>query len=112
MFYYVFFFFKQKTAYEMLRSLVGSEMCIRDSHNTPAAYRFLGRLMGGCLRSGEPLPLSLAPRLWEALTGSQGSSSHLSSIHPQMAEFRPHGVIHEDTTTTRSEDMYLSLIHI
>ena len=27
-----FFFFKQKTAYEMLRSLVGSEMCIRDSH--------------------------------------------------------------------------------
>src|SRR5665254_24179 len=25
-----FFFFKQKTAYEMLRSLVGSEMCIRD----------------------------------------------------------------------------------
>eukprot|EP00658_Telonema_sp_P-2_P011720 TRINITY_DN14496_c0_g1_i1.p1 TRINITY_DN14496_c0_g1~~TRINITY_DN14496_c0_g1_i1.p1 ORF type:complete len:610 (+),score=133.65 TRINITY_DN14496_c0_g1_i1:50-1879(+) len=28
---YGFFFFKQKTAYEMLRSLVGSEMCIRDS---------------------------------------------------------------------------------
>eukprot|EP00658_Telonema_sp_P-2_P039889 TRINITY_DN28502_c0_g1_i1.p2 TRINITY_DN28502_c0_g1~~TRINITY_DN28502_c0_g1_i1.p2 ORF type:complete len:251 (+),score=61.58 TRINITY_DN28502_c0_g1_i1:53-805(+) len=28
-----FFFFKQKTAYEMLRSLVGSEMCIRDSLN-------------------------------------------------------------------------------
>ncbi len=26
----VFFFFEQKTAYEMLRSLVGSEMCIRD----------------------------------------------------------------------------------
>ena len=25
-----FFFFKQKTAYEMQRSLVGSEMCIRD----------------------------------------------------------------------------------
>ena len=27
---FVVFFFKQKTAYEMLRSLVGSEMCIRD----------------------------------------------------------------------------------
>ena len=27
---YYIFFFKQKTAYEMLRSLVGSEMCIRD----------------------------------------------------------------------------------
>ena len=29
----MFFFFKQKTAYEMLRSLVGSEMCIRDREN-------------------------------------------------------------------------------
>ena len=28
---FCFFFLKQKTAYEMLRSLVGSEMCIRDS---------------------------------------------------------------------------------
>src|SRR5674536_370928 len=27
---FFFVFFKQKTAYEMLRSLVGSEMCIRD----------------------------------------------------------------------------------
>src|SRR5674536_395731 len=27
---------KQKTAYEMLRSLVGSEMCIRDSHSVVA----------------------------------------------------------------------------
>ena len=38
-----FFFFKQKTAYEMLRSLVGSEMCIRDRLGRPAealaAYR-------------------------------------------------------------------------
>ena len=28
---FLVFFFKQKTAYEVLRSLVGSEMCIRDS---------------------------------------------------------------------------------
>src|SRR5450756_2362169 len=27
----MFFFFKQKTAYEIMPSLVGSEMCIRDS---------------------------------------------------------------------------------
>ena len=33
--YIGFFFFKQKTAYEMLRSLVGSEMCIRDSPRLP-----------------------------------------------------------------------------
>ena len=32
----VFFFFKQKTAYEMLRSLVGSEMCIRDRNKAVA----------------------------------------------------------------------------
>ena len=28
-----FFFFKQKTAYEMLRILVGSEMCKKDNIN-------------------------------------------------------------------------------
>eukprot|EP00658_Telonema_sp_P-2_P002912 TRINITY_DN11072_c0_g1_i4.p1 TRINITY_DN11072_c0_g1~~TRINITY_DN11072_c0_g1_i4.p1 ORF type:complete len:126 (+),score=32.29 TRINITY_DN11072_c0_g1_i4:51-428(+) len=37
-----FFFFKQKTAYEMLRSLVGSEMCIRD-RSTGSLY-FIARL--------------------------------------------------------------------
>ena len=31
---YVFFFFKQKTAYEISACLVGSEMCIRDSRKT------------------------------------------------------------------------------
>src|SRR5665648_1231742 len=30
---FFFFFFKQKTAYEIMPSLVGSEMCIRDRHN-------------------------------------------------------------------------------
>ena len=29
---FAFFFFKQKTAYEIASCLVGSEMCIRDSH--------------------------------------------------------------------------------
>ena len=29
--YHAFFFFKQKTAYEISACLVGSEMCIRDS---------------------------------------------------------------------------------
>src|SRR5450756_2738961 len=32
-----FFFFKQKTAYEIMPSLVGSEMCIRDSKHTAQA---------------------------------------------------------------------------
>ena len=30
-FLFIYFFFKQKTAYEIMPSLVGSEMCIRDS---------------------------------------------------------------------------------
>ena len=34
-----FFFFKQKTVYEMLRSLVGSEMCIRDSRTQSEGSR-------------------------------------------------------------------------
>eukprot|EP00831_Metopus_contortus_P080222 TRINITY_DN8163_c0_g2_i1.p1 TRINITY_DN8163_c0_g2~~TRINITY_DN8163_c0_g2_i1.p1 ORF type:complete len:204 (+),score=38.66 TRINITY_DN8163_c0_g2_i1:18-629(+) len=33
-----FFFFKQKTAYEMQRGLVGSEMCIRDRVSTVQLY--------------------------------------------------------------------------
>ena len=33
-----FFFFKQKTAYEIMPSLVGSEMCIRDSKNNLVKY--------------------------------------------------------------------------
>src|SRR5674536_395620 len=37
----LFFFFKQKTAYEMLRSLVGSEICIRDSKGTKANDTFM-----------------------------------------------------------------------
>ena len=45
----VFFFFKQKTAYEMLRSLVGSEMCIRDRpcsvHDVNAARDYAERLL-------------------------------------------------------------------
>ena len=32
---FLLFLFKQKTAYEMLRSRVGSEMCIRDSGEMP-----------------------------------------------------------------------------
>ena len=51
-----FFFFKQKTAYEILSGLVGSEMCIRD------------RLVAVAAR-GRPWPLVAAAargrgRLW------------------------------------------------
>src|SRR5674536_97066 len=51
-----FFFFKQKTAYEMLRSLVGSEMCIRDSAVDVAAMVKAGlmrRAKGGVKLLGD-----------------------------------------------------------
>ncbi len=57
-----FFFFKQKTAYEISECLVGSEMCIRDSNNVMVEYlnyeaitdkkcmecKVLPACMGGC----------------------------------------------------------------
>ncbi len=36
-----FFFFKQKTAYEISTCLVGSEMCVRDSHSIVVERRTL-----------------------------------------------------------------------
>eukprot|EP00658_Telonema_sp_P-2_P076556 TRINITY_DN6726_c0_g1_i1.p1 TRINITY_DN6726_c0_g1~~TRINITY_DN6726_c0_g1_i1.p1 ORF type:complete len:188 (+),score=60.03 TRINITY_DN6726_c0_g1_i1:21-584(+) len=50
---FYFFFFKQKTAYEMLRSLVGSEMCIRDRLKSCPEYGvFEMRVMD--LATGQP----------------------------------------------------------
>ena len=52
-----FFFFKQKTAYEMLRSLVGSEMCIRDRPIAGMETRAM-RIEGGGGRRGRPTTIS------------------------------------------------------
>src|SRR5678815_1259703 len=52
-----FFFFKQKTAYEMLRSLVGSEMCIRDRRPSGGGRSRRGaRGRAGAPRSLPPPP--------------------------------------------------------
>ena len=61
----VFFFVKQKTAYEMLRSLVGSEMCIRDSdyvvgHDITGGWLDLQTVLGGILVQGESAQSPLA----------------------------------------------------
>src|SRR5674536_194514 len=53
------FLFKQKTAYEMLRSLVGSEMCIRDRYLTQAA-----------------LSIRLGPAAGQVLVTSAGTWGH------------------------------------
>ena len=50
-----FFVFKQKTAYEMLRSLVGSEMCIRDRYYVaPSAGDFHLQARSTCIDAGDP----------------------------------------------------------
>eukprot|EP00658_Telonema_sp_P-2_P035292 TRINITY_DN25690_c0_g1_i1.p1 TRINITY_DN25690_c0_g1~~TRINITY_DN25690_c0_g1_i1.p1 ORF type:complete len:111 (-),score=26.54 TRINITY_DN25690_c0_g1_i1:115-447(-) len=65
-----FFFFKQKTAYEMLRSLVGSEMCIRDSSSTSLLPRWIWKTPGDISTTleskyppprGRPVPLRTTP---------------------------------------------------
>ena len=56
-----FFFFKQKTAYEVLRSLVGSEMCIRDSF-------FVG--VSGRAKGGIGLGLSITREIVHAHGGA------------------------------------------
>ena len=66
---FVFFFFKQKTAYEMLRSLVGSEMCIRD-RNTGA----------GGSRTSVPLTWLLVSAA-VGLAGASALELRLSLIH-------------------------------
>ena len=53
-FFVEFFFFKQKTAYEILSGLVGSEMCIRDS--IYSALRGFLRVLR--------FPLSLKTKVW------------------------------------------------
>src|SRR5450756_2726007 len=47
MYHFFFFFFKQKTAYEIMPSLVGSEMCIRDS--AVVALQVVERLLGDAI---------------------------------------------------------------
>ena len=53
------FFFKQKTAYEMLRSLVGAEMCIRDRTNM-VGYRVY-RSTSADFASAEMLDIPMVP---------------------------------------------------
>ena len=46
-----FFFFKQKTAYEISACLVGSEMCIRDREKAVAAYNTANSLLDKAVTS-------------------------------------------------------------
>src|SRR5450756_2923408 len=62
--HYLFFFFKQKTAYEIMPSLVGSEMCIRDRSST-----------AGLLKAGYERKRTLA--MWVLIVVISGVSAAL-----------------------------------
>src|SRR5450756_3092506 len=74
--YFFCFFFKQKTAYEIMPSLVGSEMCIRDS--------------SGTIWSAPPIPWSTPSRSDVTATDSA------AALERALAVF---DVVQVDTTT-------------
>eukprot|EP00658_Telonema_sp_P-2_P046991 TRINITY_DN3541_c0_g1_i2.p1 TRINITY_DN3541_c0_g1~~TRINITY_DN3541_c0_g1_i2.p1 ORF type:complete len:577 (-),score=176.64 TRINITY_DN3541_c0_g1_i2:373-2103(-) len=96
-----FFFFKQKTAYEMLRSLVGSEMCIRDSFLTATEHQ---RDRGGFKpaknnRAFKKLPfsccaISLAP-FEDPVCDPQGNVFDIVNLVPFMQKYKRNPVTGE-----------------
>eukprot|EP00658_Telonema_sp_P-2_P017317 TRINITY_DN16711_c0_g1_i1.p1 TRINITY_DN16711_c0_g1~~TRINITY_DN16711_c0_g1_i1.p1 ORF type:complete len:204 (+),score=44.70 TRINITY_DN16711_c0_g1_i1:106-717(+) len=101
MFYvsWMFFFFKQKTAYEMLRSLVGSEMCIRDRSKSAELEKlrrevaqYLGSEHEGAIkvvRLSAPAPADQAAPLPTAKE-SHADSRHQPGRHPNQESWFSH----------------------
>src|SRR5450756_3187992 len=90
--HHVFFFFKQKTAYEIMPSLVGSEMCIRDSLSPTLTLRFWAT---------ETRTSLLTP-------GISSESSRVKTLTSTTFPRSPCGRRSEESFTSRA----LSLIHI
>eukprot|EP00658_Telonema_sp_P-2_P014545 TRINITY_DN15530_c0_g1_i2.p1 TRINITY_DN15530_c0_g1~~TRINITY_DN15530_c0_g1_i2.p1 ORF type:complete len:313 (-),score=64.07 TRINITY_DN15530_c0_g1_i2:436-1374(-) len=92
-----FFFFKQKTAYEMLRSLVGSEMCIRDRSRAMSEENTEGGApeeegqrptpRGSIIVSYQSEAESEMLRLVEALEGHFGPSTVFHGLRCRAARF-------------------------
>eukprot|EP00658_Telonema_sp_P-2_P074801 TRINITY_DN64097_c0_g1_i1.p1 TRINITY_DN64097_c0_g1~~TRINITY_DN64097_c0_g1_i1.p1 ORF type:complete len:149 (-),score=46.97 TRINITY_DN64097_c0_g1_i1:91-537(-) len=92
----VVFFFKQKTAYEMLRSLVGSEMCIRDRLRDEAVHITVGGAQlaaaGTIVQRVEVLHGKGAPRLrrlcglLEEFLGGLGAAGEVDGDSEQEEE--------------------------
>src|SRR5450756_92207 len=106
-FYSFFFFFKQKTAYEIMPSLVGSEMCIRDASPCDSSlFRQIpapSRPTPPRLRTTTPGP-SKCPHCWpvkpvapgteEVRTGSLPGSGNLAVAGPLRGRPHLHGEDH------------------
>eukprot|EP00658_Telonema_sp_P-2_P039802 TRINITY_DN2843_c0_g1_i2.p1 TRINITY_DN2843_c0_g1~~TRINITY_DN2843_c0_g1_i2.p1 ORF type:complete len:154 (+),score=43.31 TRINITY_DN2843_c0_g1_i2:49-510(+) len=127
-----FFFFKQKTAYEMLRSLVGSEMCIRDSSMLVSGDKCLSCPPGAsCPSVGMPSTVPCSPGTYQPNAGSttclpceEGwactNTGQVSSYVTACAQghFCPRGTASTASfpcpagSYTYRTDLALSLIHI
>eukprot|EP00658_Telonema_sp_P-2_P046468 TRINITY_DN34658_c0_g1_i1.p2 TRINITY_DN34658_c0_g1~~TRINITY_DN34658_c0_g1_i1.p2 ORF type:complete len:124 (+),score=43.95 TRINITY_DN34658_c0_g1_i1:55-426(+) len=113
----LFFFFKQKTAYEMLRSLVGSEMCIRDrimgqpldfAPGTNTQYSNTGFLILGMVVeavSGMPLEAAFQSLVFEPAAVSR-TDWGVGETFPSDHDAR------EWVYDSKGEHLVLSLIHI
>ena len=78
----MFFFFKQKTAYEIPLRLVGSEMCIRDSLVDGVHANDIAALIdasGICIRSGHHCCQPLH-RLYDVTASARASLSFTSTF--------------------------------
>eukprot|EP00831_Metopus_contortus_P004533 TRINITY_DN11680_c0_g1_i1.p1 TRINITY_DN11680_c0_g1~~TRINITY_DN11680_c0_g1_i1.p1 ORF type:complete len:159 (+),score=54.21 TRINITY_DN11680_c0_g1_i1:45-521(+) len=75
---FVFFFFKQKTAYEMQRGLVGSEMCIRDRYMGAGAFTDVFQTM---FRQG-----SIVKMLGEMRSETKTRFDKLESCHTEHSK--------------------------
>eukprot|EP00658_Telonema_sp_P-2_P000286 TRINITY_DN10101_c0_g1_i1.p2 TRINITY_DN10101_c0_g1~~TRINITY_DN10101_c0_g1_i1.p2 ORF type:complete len:110 (+),score=42.48 TRINITY_DN10101_c0_g1_i1:35-364(+) len=96
---FFFFFFKQKTAYEMLRSLVGSEMCIRDS-GINAEYGVCCAVMAGFT--------DLLHTLVDVSMADMSVALHRTAAPPSPDTLRPE----EQPRPAKRGRNDLSLIHI
>eukprot|EP00658_Telonema_sp_P-2_P079509 TRINITY_DN7700_c0_g1_i1.p1 TRINITY_DN7700_c0_g1~~TRINITY_DN7700_c0_g1_i1.p1 ORF type:complete len:176 (+),score=47.53 TRINITY_DN7700_c0_g1_i1:75-602(+) len=93
---FVFFFFKQKTAYEMLRSLVGSEMCIRDRQcavvGPEGHYIFNARVRAKTIFPEEEEQRPRLPPCQERTaqtTQVRPPAPHLTSVRSTVPTLRP-----------------------
>ena len=79
------FFFKQKTAYEMLRSLVGSEMCIRDRPwvNHPPCHTMARAGTGNSIRCDLTWWFDVYPLASESFGGSEHAVETTNSTPSQ-----------------------------
>eukprot|EP00658_Telonema_sp_P-2_P085967 TRINITY_DN9929_c0_g1_i2.p1 TRINITY_DN9929_c0_g1~~TRINITY_DN9929_c0_g1_i2.p1 ORF type:complete len:220 (+),score=49.37 TRINITY_DN9929_c0_g1_i2:124-783(+) len=111
MFYVFFFFFKQKTAYEMLRSLVGSEMCIRDRYQySPRSITSRDDTASSAVTTSTPL-LRASPTNYHTTESPTEIIPHGTTYTTATTNNQNHNATADTTTVTHQPPPY-QRIHI